>query len=286
MKIDIPKMQLFDFFVFGLVTVVIVAGLSTLIDQQHLQFFEKDLSISYFDTNGDIVSDTMLISLCTAIPAVIVLCGLFVPNECDSKKSRSVKVCVFLLGALMSGLTAAVTTDIMKKVVGRARPVALYNCNYLGYKTAVDTGNYTMYNALATFGKVGDVSNCWASGAVADMWSSFPSGHASFSFSMMLFTHFVLTQWLRIEKHNFYGWRSWLAFGPIVLCAWISVTRIIDNKHHVDDVIAGVAIGCVCAYVAWRHVTAMTRHAMEVCGVEGKSLLLETSSTGSYKMEV
>jgi membrane-associated phospholipid phosphatase len=81
--------------------------------------------------------------------------------------------------------------------------------------------------------------------------SSFPSGHASFSFMIAL----IIAAW-------FPRWR-WPAW---IIAVLISLSRILSRAHFMSDVIVGAAIGIVAAGLflwIWPPVTDETREAIE-----------------------
>jgi PAP2 superfamily len=98
------------------------------------------------------------------------------------------------------------------------------------HRDGVDSGDLTAYQAATTFGQLGDITKCLDQAEMVDMWRAFPSGHTSLSFSSMVYTHFVLVKILRIEKGVYFGLKSLFATIPLLICTWISATRIIDFK--------------------------------------------------------
>lgn len=65
-----------------------------------------------------------------------------------------------------------------------------------------------------------------------DGFDSFPSGHTA--------TAFVAATFL----HKEYGWRSpWFSIGGYTAAAFTGLTRIMNNRHWMSDVVAGAAIG-------------------------------------------
>jgi phosphatidate phosphatase len=138
-------------------------------------------------------------------------------------------------------------TNILKLTIARPRPVFFYLCNYKGYYDAVHSGNYTAYYAATNPDKIGDYNDCL--NFTNDSVASFPSGHASFSFTCMTFTVMVLQDMLKI-KNGFTLW-GMLTYSPLIVSAWIAVTRVHDFKHHEDDILAGAIIGAVCALLGF-----------------------------------
>lgn len=63
-------------------------------------------------------------------------------------------------------------------------------------------------------------------------YNSFPSGHTA--------TAFMTASMLHME----YGWRSpWFSIGGYTVAAVTGVSRILNNRHWLTDVVAGAAIG-------------------------------------------
>lgn len=258
------KQRIADFMIFGVCASIIAFVSSPVLDQNYALFFERDLAISKYKKTDDIVPTNELYIICLSISLTIIVLTFFAPSQlivntmsCISQtrhyevKSRLVLVFVLGLGFIVSCLSANAVVSVIKQLVGRARPIALYHCNYLGYRIAVDSGNFTNYDSLTTFGKVGDPSNCWDLDNKEDAFSSFPSGHASFSFSSMCYITLLLRKILGTTDKEYFSWRGAVSFIPVVICTWISVTRVIDFKHHVEDVLTGAIIGAVCALFSW-----------------------------------
>jgi membrane-associated phospholipid phosphatase len=69
---------------------------------------------------------------------------------------------------------------------------------------------------------------------------SFPSGHASMSFTAATWLSlFISTVWPR----NGELWWVFVRLIPIFVAIFIAATRITDYMHHVSDVVAGTIIG-------------------------------------------
>lgn len=239
----------------------IVFGLAPKINFFQNQFFERDAALSYYDTNGDQVSNNLLrlitfsISICTVALNALFSAKDSTVNRLGVQQKINHKVFLFFyfgLGLASVILSTECATTILKKVVGSPRPSAFYMCNYKGYADAVNSGNYTMYNSLTTVNAKGYVSNCYDS--YDDAWSSFPSGHASLSFATMTYSTMLLRSMLNLEETDFMTLGNLVAFGPLVVAAWISLTRLTDNKHHVEDLVGGALIGALIAVLCYQTV--------------------------------
>ncbi len=117
---------------------------------------------------------------------------------------------------------------------------------------------------------------------------SFPSGHASFSFTALLFFSYYLAGKLAIfstkfeELHIFkrvdfsknetnigkinYAWQQFKLYwtretkslwklifvcSPLLLASWVAVSRNLDYRHNFDDTLAGVLIGVFSATILY-----------------------------------
>lgn len=242
---------------------IIILGCTKVIDQHHSQFFERDPALSYY-FNGDQVPSKSLHYITYPISFGFVVAFTIFSRKYDTSDFKSFDLCnclpkfwrnklvvliTFAIGLGSAILACHIVTIIMKKIVGRARPSAFYLCNYKGYADAVDSGDFTTYDSLTVANALGDVSHCY--GDPTDAFSSFPSGHSSESFVTMVFSTLLLRNLFDVSLRSFMSVENLLAFGPVVIAAWICVTRLTDNKHHVDDVMAGAIIGTVCGVLGY-----------------------------------
>jgi hypothetical protein len=127
-------------FIFGCIPVgiLIIIFNSSLVPQEYAQFFEQNPEISYYNEkgmDGDHVPSSMLYAICYPISIGISL-GYYFSLDSTSMDSKIRFVAVFtvLMGLFCGVVTSLVATDILKRAVGRTRPMALYGCNYAGYR--------------------------------------------------------------------------------------------------------------------------------------------------------
>jgi hypothetical protein len=86
---------------------------------------------------------------------------------------------------------------------------------------------------------------------------SFPSGHSSIAFYSMLFL-------IMFIQHTWKCHRMGLMPRLVQLCLFslaifIALSRIVDNKHHPTDVIAGAALGTLGAVLTFRYLTDLLK---------------------------
>ena len=227
------------------------------------QFFERDPALSYYQTSGDEVTTSMLYEITLSISFSLLIIVAIFSRKAPLFKYYFLKhrtnheevvqrlnfLLLFFMGLCCAIFSGESANTIIKNVVGRPRPAAFYMCNYKGYADAVLSGDYSTYDSLTTTNAEGHVSNCY--GAYSDAWASFPSGHASMSGITMTYCTLLLRNFLEVEDNNYLGFKNMVAFSPMVLAAWICVTRLIDRKHHPDDVMAGFIIGTIAAILAY-----------------------------------
>ena len=64
---------------------------------------------------------------------------------------------------------------------------------------------------------------------------AFPSGHTSSAFTGAAYIHYYM------------GWE--FGIPAYALASYVAWSRVYANKHHVEDVIGGMALGIICGYL-------------------------------------
>lgn len=120
------------------------------------------------------------------------------------------------------------TTDLFKCYVGRPRP-DLYNRCGAGDKAQFD--------------------NCpdLPIRKRKDSFKSWPSGHSSLSMNGFLYT----TLFLQKAIKGRYSWINVFTTGFLIVAFYIGASRIVDFRHHADDVLAGLFLGFLFTYMIW-----------------------------------
>lgn len=258
-----------------IMVIILVATRSTvyLKMQPDRQFFERDPSLSYYNVNDyDTCDNSCLIGCSLGISLTInlvtslfyfdsVKCNRFYDDKKEKesnylscsggsgKKSLAWETWgAHQLGLGYAILSTVIATNILKVTVARPRPSFFYLCNYKGYYNAIHSGDYTAYYASTNPNNIGDYSSCL--NFHVDLIASFPSGHASLSFACMTFSVLMLQKMWKISN----GFTLWgmLTYSPLIVSAWIAVSRVHDFRHHEDEILAGAIIGVVCSLLAWR----------------------------------
>ena len=197
-------------------------------------FFEQDLALSYHFSKDTIETQTLwLINFFVIVGALIITAFTN-----DNNVLKFDKLILFSFFAYNSIVITDALTEYLKRAIGEPRPCAFYLCNYKGYANAVNSGNYTEYYKQTTFGNIGNFSNC----EDIDAFMSWPSGHASTSFSAMLISAIIIEQ--NIKDHVIYP-INLISYVLLAISTYIACSRVQDNKHHSYDIFSGAVIGIV-----------------------------------------
>jgi len=247
-----------DWLVAGAVWVLV--GLTQLAPVHHRYIsptlFFYDASINYPYQNSTIPT-SLLIVLSLLVPFVLIslICIFKIWRDPSQSVQARYEWSAAVSGLLIAIGLATLVTMVVKVSVGRPRP------NFIQYCEFIPGSNSCGRNTQ-------------------DPWMSFPSGHASFSFSgLTFFTLYLLTifTFFRTSPHAspveivelanqtaaspgggrnrtalpFVTYEAWLwvvCLLPMFLAGYISCTRITDYYHFTDDVLAGVILGAFAAY--------------------------------------
>ncbi|XP_017479178.1 PREDICTED: putative phosphatidate phosphatase [Rhagoletis zephyria] len=153
----------------------------------------------------------------------------------------------YLLGMLMT----LIATEIPKRAIGRLRPYFFSICK----PRLVDGTNCDFERNegqyFAEYTCEGDLSHKM----MAEMAMSFPSGHSSLAFYAMVYIALYLqvalsTRGSKLLKH-------FLQFGFVMLAWFVALTRVNDHWHHWSDVLVGILLGTLFAWLVARYVAKL-----------------------------
>lgn len=203
-------------------------------------FYDVDVTLWYEPRDSTIPTSTLYAL------APVPLCGLALIEYCQPNDVRGAQGKLLRCLRLCLGLACALSMEAfiveMGKVgVGYPRPHAVQAC--LG---SVPVGQG--YEAH----QVNSVAECLP-GTSADVFKSFPSGHASASACM---AWYLVSRMIHVsgDMRNGKGHRQilvLLALLPIVLSWGVCCSRILDFKHDKADVVAGHFVGCVVGVISY-----------------------------------
>lgn len=181
----------------------------------------------------------------------------FKRTKTDKKNIKTYTILIFI-GLSGSFFFTRAITNTLKILFGEPRPSFFGICNYQGFRDASISGNYTEYYNLTQFGRYGDVNNCREQNSyeIYDAFMSFPSGHASLSFSGIVYASLILFMFKeRSQLH--YMFAILTSGGLFTLASWVGFTRVEDYMHKSSDVFAGAFLGSVVAYCVYIFVRDM-----------------------------
>jgi len=239
----------------------------------HRFFTERDPTLSYPYLVAVQVPTWLLFSLCWIIPAIVIFIAQLLLLRRFGDVSRTHKVAKFFLAQLVLfqalGLTLFLTS-LSKVFFGRQRPNFFAFCDYQGYRTAMETGNFTEYFSLTEAGRQGNLEFCRASQSeINESMFSHPSGHASMSFCglgfLSLFLHHMLLSHRPTKRNHL--WKAIVFAVPMFAAIMVAATRTRDYWHNYDDTIMGALLGFGCASLAFQiNYSRGTSHNVEYIG--------------------
>ncbi|KAG5882436.1 hypothetical protein JTB14_025242 [Gonioctena quinquepunctata] len=164
----------------------------------------------------------------TLVPLAVLFVQLIFNRR---EKSNIADIISTIIGLSLAYCINGVFTSTLKVNIGRPRPNFFLRCFPDGYGTNLDecTGEYQ---------------------GLMDGRKSFPSGHASFAFTSMVYLTLHLRKLVDLKKPRFLrGIIIFLMFMPILSAMLIAVSRVTDYHHHFSDIIGGAILGSTIAYI-------------------------------------
>ena len=189
--------------------------------------WRDDRSIMYPMSPSDMIPNWALPIFALVIPLIILIACLGV------QRFRNRRLLVVFVGLALSLMVTVQVTTLVKAIVGRPRPDFLDRCK--PDPRIVDRIVCQGITAVVNEGR-----------------KSFPSGHASSSFAGLGYVGFFLAGQLSIYDGRGQAYRLLIALLPFLVAAYVGLTRIVDYRHHWQDVLGGAILGTVVAYLSYR----------------------------------
>lgn len=147
---------------------------------------------------------------------------------------------VSILGVFVAITVAGTVTDILKVWIGRPRPDFLARC---GASVGTPVDEYVTTDVCtAPFGYR----------ALVDGMKSTPSGHLALSFAAFGYLSAWLVAQFGLARTDRPVHWHFVAGLPLMLAAYIALSRTQDYRHHFVDIGLGGLIGCTIAKGAYR----------------------------------
>lgn len=279
---------------------VFAFGIHLFVSPLPLTFIEQDPGLSYPLVRPETVPIETLFAISISVPSAFILIG-HIAHAIRRHRGGSTETFRSIFHSFLwcgLGLFQALAivfsiTNLLKMLAGRQRPNFFALCDYEGYKDAIVKGDLHKYQELTAFNAIGDISKCRASFSdVAESMRSFPSGHSSISFSGMVYASLYLRASLGVAQGVHISINAIISSLPLIVSAYIAISRVRDRWHNTDDIVIGAAIGILSGALAWRHYVTLRRegHAptsgaghLEVKGTRPNPALLaiDTAAAGS-----
>lgn len=189
--------------------------------------WRDDRSIMYPHKTEEIVPNWVMPFIAFGLPTIIITVWLGV------KRFSNKKMLVAYLGLLLSLMVTVEVTTLLKQSIGRPRPDFLARCD----------ADPTIIDRVVCRGDVH---------LVKEGRRSFPSGHTSAAFAGLAFSGYFLAGQLDLFSGEGYIYRFVLCLLPFLVAGFVGVSRIMDYRHHWQDVVAGALLGSSMAYLAYR----------------------------------
>jgi len=215
-------------------------------------FMERDpsLSMPYYPDSQALFPIPLIIFLSIILPIILTFVLQMLlrfwkrPQHIHPKAIDPFYGILVLAEALISN---GLFSEFLKSYVGRKRPNFFAFCDYRGYRESLATGNFTNYLASTDPNRFGNMAYCndQSQWAIWQSCSSYPSGHASFSFcGYTIFGLLCIYTWHCVTKK--YKILKVVLFVLLMLAATVlSWSRVYDYWHSPSDIFAGAAIGGV-----------------------------------------
>lgn len=198
------------------------------------QFQINDPKISHSFANPQIVNDFKLYVLVFIIPSIIIVTVSYMKKPQDFIKLTHIS----MLGLVASFIITGFITDLLKIWISRPRPDFITRCQP-DSSTPLDT-----YVSL-------EVCTQENQFILNDGLKSCPSGHSSLSMSGGLFLCLWISGQLKSFNKTSPLYIQFLSWGYILVALFIAISRHLDYRHHVEDIIFGLIIGGVVSYTIY-----------------------------------
>jgi len=212
------------------------------------KFSITEESISHPYLGIEQISESLLIAIISLIPIVvgIVFITLYKGNSNEYHQ--------FILALATSiGLTIDIV-GFIKLLFGRFRPDFLSRCK-IDYNKVNDiiSSTYTVGGIPIGENRLFDISICTNTDTevLDEGRRSFPSGHASSTFSSFVILTLFMVGKLRIFNRRTCIWRLLVSSLPLFGAIFIVSTRYQDNLHHWSDLLAGAIIGTIIGSIVY-----------------------------------
>lgn len=229
------------------VLIPLVAARLGLIPPYGGSFHCNDLSLQ-FPYIGDTIRIRTLVILITIPLAVLIFLTEVSHSSCGSVVKTLIlaaKRTAKLFGRYLFGLLVTSSINLaLKTMLARPRPHFMATCSPdWDNINCQDNGGNVDFNLSLCLTSVNgsNYKNIY------DAMKSFPSGHAQLSWFTAVVAMVYIQQ--RVGTTHSGLWKYWLQLLCCLSAAFISISRLHDHRHHVHDVVTGLALGSLLGFM-------------------------------------
>lgn len=222
----------FDYVVLLLLLVVFVGTSFIHPYERYIYDIELTHSLAYPSNNDTIPSWTVPVYSLGVPIVTFIIVSCFIRSGHDFHQA--------VIGLLFTVFSVGVLTNLTKVTIGRPRPDFTAVCFLKSQPVFASNGNVLCNNPLSTAKQLRDARQ------------SFFSGHSSVSAAGLGYLSFYLAGKLRLSYLRGHVSKLVLVFVPSILAIFVGYTRVCDYKHHPTDVLTGLLVGFVFAYIVYR----------------------------------
>ncbi|XP_067947967.1 phospholipid phosphatase 1-like [Watersipora subatra] len=233
-------------------------------------FFCNDENIMYPYKEKDTVGIAMVAGICFGSTLLLLLPTEIVQYRSAMKDGRAMggkaiccctqfnpciyTICSYFWLMQFGAMATQALTDIGKYSVGRLRPNFFAGCRPDINLTDCTMEYITDYNCLQPHADI-----------LHFIRTSFPSGHASQSAYVATFLcYYIQTRIPRFDLSYLY--KHFLQFLLMTAAYFTGLSRILDYKHHMSDVLAGFLLGATVALLTVKYVAKSFRDPYRTAG--------------------
>ena len=223
-KFDIPGL------IFAIFSVIITA-VSTVIKPTPLYVPPNDSNSAFPHPGSETIPTWLVIVLIVVIGLITIIVLYFLAQKFPTI-FRDFNAFSTVWNLASAVLISTFIVNLLKNMVGRARPDLYALCGH---------------NVTGEAGSCPGISES----DFNDEYRSWPSGHSSSAMSGFAYLAFFVQRAIAISSPI----ATFFSCLYILFPLYVGSTRILDFKHHPDDVIAGFFIGFLFAYLIWQRAT-------------------------------
>ncbi|KAA8914990.1 phosphatidic acid phosphatase type 2/haloperoxidase [Sphaerosporella brunnea] len=248
-------------YIFDYVIIIILIGGFSALDlaEPYNQPFSLDNdSLKYPYANPERISAKWCGVIACLFPLIFIIFwimlvdGMFSHHKPPSNRSRIMsgpwqmndrlwEINCGILGLGLSVAGAICVTGALKNSTGKPRPDIIARCIPRAGSRNPEWGLVTSEICTQTTHAI-----------LKDGFKSWPSGHASTAFAGLGYLSLFLAGKLHIMDNRGEVWKAFIVLVPLLAAALVSVSRIMDARHHPFDVLSGAVLGEFMAWVAYR----------------------------------